>query len=135
MAERFFVGEDPSDGVFKFRVSKPGYNARSAAPENLLLYETMIPYTPAIQGTVFLQKGIETSGTYASPRTVTIDLGRTFSDAPKIILRNNLNYLPAYLSYWCRLNYATGQLRFYNATLADMTIRYCIFAPIANVNS
>lgn len=131
MTVRYFVGRDPDTDTFKMRVSKPGFNARTTTDlRNLLLHEGTPGLTAAVSAVVSVPAGSPNSGGGVDPSWVNVNLGRTYTNMPKIILRCNQNWLPSYFSYYCALNLSTGVLTLYNRTSTALSIRYAVFGPL-----
>ena len=109
--ERVFIGND--GGSFKMRVSKAGYQARSASRDQCLIHEDKRPLVPVLTGLVSL----------APNQTIDISLGRSFDFPPRVVARTADGR-----SYGCRLSLSSGLLRFRTGAAAA-TIRYAIYYP------
>lgn len=122
MANRIIIGDH--GGMFKFRVSAPGYDVLTTSLDNMRFYESMNALVPYTQGTVTLGAGSNT----------TVGFAETYTEAPFVVLRNNLNLLPGPFSCWARFNIDQNTLRIYNDhQSATMIIKYAVFRQIADI--
>lgn len=116
MAERVFIGND--NGAFKFRVSKAGQNARSAAVEDLILYEGMQCFSAYEEGTHVVGAG----------GNLDVGLTRFYASPPFLILRCAENYLPGPRTFFASMRISSQAIRLSNRMWLPLTIKYCIFA-------
>jgi hypothetical protein len=80
-----------------------------------------------VTGLVSIPAGSRQSSALVNPSTVTVNLGRTYTFMPKIILLSSGGYLPSTLTYYCFLNTATGVLAIQNKLTVALQIRYAIY--------
>jgi hypothetical protein len=110
MALRFFTGL--TAGVFRFRLSKVGFDASTADEKDCLIYEGMTAMVPFVKGSLTISPRASTSS--GVPGETSVNVGKTYSQTPMIVLKSNTNTLPSRFSYWCRLETTTGILTVYN---------------------
>jgi hypothetical protein len=109
------------------RVSKTGFDARTTGIENCLIHESMVPEASMLTGIVSLPAGSRSSSIKVNPSSVTINLGKTYTFMPKIILVASGGYLPNGFTYYCFLNAATGVLTIENKLTIALQVRYAIY--------
>ena len=123
MVTRVFIGNDPADAAFKMRVSRPGFDARFAAPGECVIHENLRPLTYVTSGYLTVPDGGDAS----------VGLGQGFAFPPLVILRcasNRLTGPPGRPgSYHARLNLASGVLTLTNNLGYQDTFRYAVFFP------
>jgi hypothetical protein len=123
MVDRVFVGND--GGAFKMRVSRPGFDARTAGVNGLVIHEGMRPLIPVATGLISVG-----AGSRPSPASASVSLGIGFAFPPKLVLRNNINTLPGSRTYYARLDLSNGILTITNEFASAMVVRYTIYNPI-----
>ncbi|MDP9590556.1 UNVERIFIED_ORG: hypothetical protein J2W19_003120 [Shinella zoogloeoides] len=119
MAQRVFIGRD-SGGQFRFRASRPGYDALGAADQNLTLKEGMIPLTPKQVVTVAVSAG----------GVAAVSLGQSYSVSPFIVLKAADNTLPGADTFYARLTASSGSLRVYNRLGRSLSVKCFIFDEV-----
>ena len=126
MVLRFFAGN--RDGTFRFRVSRQGADALTDDLSKLVIHENMQPMVPFVTGDVTVPGRTSTS---VLPAEVTVNVGRSYSVPPFVVLKCNLNTLPGITTYCARLNMASGNLTLSNAYVRQaITIKYAIYEPL-----
>lgn len=115
MSRRVFLSKD------KLRVSKPGFDAATAALTDLIFHEGMDPVVPFESG----------SATIAAGGSATIALTKGYLNPPYVVLKSSLNLTPGPGQYYARFTTGGAQLILYNKWTASMTISYFVFREFA----
>lgn len=118
MAQRVFIGHNA--GQFRFRASLPGFDALTAADQNLTIKEGMAPLTPKEVRTVTVSGGGATSAS----------LSRNYSGTPLVVLKASDNTLPSADTFYARLSISTGVIRVYNRLSRALTVQCFIFDEV-----
>ncbi len=118
MAQRVFIGQ--SGGQFRFRASRTGYDALTAADQNLTIKEGMTPLTP---------KEVVTLGVGASSASAAA-LTRLYASTPLVVLKATDGTLPSADTYYARVSTSTGVITVYNRLGRAVTVQCFIFDEV-----
>lgn len=116
MTERVFIGNDA--GTFKMRVSRPGVPARSGTIDQCIIHEGQQ------RPLMYVQQGY---AVVAPGGTVTVNLGRSFSFPPVVILKHESHQLMA-VSARLALSAGTMQLIARSDAVGSL-VKYVVMAP------
>lgn len=116
MTERVFIGNDA--GLFKMRVSRPGYPARSASADQCVIHEAKQ------RPLMFVQQGY---AVIAAGGAANINLGRSFAFPPVVILKHESNRIDAASA---RLSLGSGVLNIsVKSGMPGSLVKYVVMAP------
>ena len=114
MTKRVFISAG------KFRASKPGYNAETAAERNLIFHENMEALVP-------FESGVST---VSAGSTLSVALTKTYSTPPFVIIRCSQNYLPGNFTFYASFNAGNNSIKLYNKMSQSLTIGWFVFREL-----